>query len=145
MATFSSDTVTLSAPAKSVYDKLSNPENLRALLENAPKDQIPDDKRALLEQIQITSNEITIPGGPTGPITLRSTRKVEPTLLEMEGIGTPAPITLALHLNPQGEESCEARIDLDIQIPKMLVPMIKGPLQNLVDQVSVMFKSIPWA
>lgn len=141
MATIKSEKVTLNSSAENVYDKLCNPENLRDLLNKVPIDQVPEDKRDLLTQISVTSDSITIPGGPTGPITLKMTEKVRPTLLKLEGEGTPVALFMSLHLIPMGDLS-EATIEIDIAVPALVLPMVKGPLQKLADQVANTLRAI---
>ena len=55
MATYKSSKETIAAPAERVYEKLSDLENLRNVIENIPEDKIPADKRGMMEQIKITS------------------------------------------------------------------------------------------
>lgn len=144
MAIIKSEKVTLNSSAENVYDKLSNPENLRELLDKVPMDQVPEDKRDLMTQISVTSDSITIPGGPTGPITLKMTEKSRPSLLKLEGEGTPVPLVMSLRLVPMGEFS-EATVEIDIAVPALVLPMVKGPLQKLVDQVANTLRAIPMA
>lgn len=134
MATYESEEKCLSASAEKVYAKLDNLEGLRDLLAKVPVSAVPDDKRALLEGIEITPDTITIPGGPVGSVKLRKCRSVEPELIELTGEGTPVPISLALKIKPVDASSCRARAVIDLDIPAMLKPMISGPMQKMVAQ-----------
>lgn len=141
MANFKSEIISLNSKADSVYDKLSNPENLRELMDKAPADQLPEDKRKIFEQMTLTPDSITIPGGPTGPITLRMARKEPPTLISMTGEGVPVPMKIELHIIPEGE-NCKAYVEIDIEIPKMLAPMVSGPMQKMTEQFATLLKSV---
>lgn len=145
MANFKSETVTLGSPAESVYNKLSNLGSLRELLANMPADKVPEDKRQMLENIEITDDTITIPGGPAGAITLKMAQKTPFSLIRMEGEGTPVPLSLMMHLNSMSGSACEASVEIDIKVPMLVVPMIKGPLQQIVDQFAQVLRSIPMA
>lgn len=134
MATYESEEKRLSASAEKVYAKLDNLEGLRDLLAKVPVSAVPDDKRALLEGIEITPDTITISGGPVGSVKLRKCRSVEPELIELTGEGTPVPISLALKIKPVDASSCRARAVIDLDIPAMLKPMISGPMQKMVAQ-----------
>lgn len=145
MAIYNSDKVSLPYSAESVFAKLSNPGNLKNLLENVPEERIPDDKKDLLESIVITSDSITVPGGPVGNLTFRVTEKKEPTLVKLEAENSPVPLALSLHIDPVGADKCEASVKIDIALPAMLKPMVSGPLQKMVDQFGDVLKAIPFA
>lgn len=135
MATYSSEEVRLNYPAEKVFEKLSNMENLRSLLAKVPASSIPDDKRQMFESLDITPDSITIPGGPVGALKLRMSERKAPSLVKLSGEGTPVPLDVLLHITPDGEGVCRARIDLDIAIPAMLKPMVNGPLTQMTSQM----------
>lgn len=145
MATYNSGEVSLHAPAQTVFDKLSNLENLRSLLDKVPADQIPADKRQMFDSITITPDSITVPGGPVGTLTFRVKEKREPSLIRLEGEGAPVAMSLAMHITPDGEEYSRAKVDIDIAIPAMLKPMVNGPLQQMADQFGQVLKAIPFS
>lgn len=144
MATYKSDEVTLNAPAERVYAKLSNLEGLSELLKNAPVDQIPEDKRGMLDQIKVTADTISFPAGPMGALTMRKARCVEPTLIRLEGEGTPVAMALNLKITPMGDSMCGAQVEIDIQIPMMLKPMISGPLTKMTKEFANLLRAIPF-
>lgn len=145
MAIFKSETVTLNYPAATVFNKLSDLEGLKGLLQNVPADKIPADKIEMFEKIEITPETIMIPGGPAGNITLRMSEKTPFSLIKMEGEGTPVPLTLMMRVSPLTDDSCEAVVEIDIKVPMLVMPMIKGPLQQIVDQFAQVLKTIPMA
>ena len=145
MATYRSEDVTLGAPAQTVFRKLDNLEGLGELIKNAPADQIPEDKRQMLESINVTSDTITFPAGPMGALTLRKTRSVDPTLIRLEGEGAPVPMSLNLNIIPMGDESCMANVEIDLQIPAMLKPMVSGPMQKMTSEFANMLRAVPFA
>lgn len=142
MATYKSDTVKLAYPAVRVFDKLSNLEGLKELIANIPADKVDADQRQMLDQVRVTSDTISFPAGPAGEITLRMAEKTAPTLIRLEGEGTPVPVGLAMHILPLTEDTCEAYVQFDIQIPAMLKPMVNGPLQKMADQFSQMLRQL---
>ena len=144
MASFKSEEVTLGAPAESVFEKLDNLEGLGDMIKNAPADQIPEDKRAMLEQIVVTNDTISLPAGPMGAITLKKTESVKPTLIKLEGEATPVPMSLSLHILPIGEETSAASVEFDLQIPAMLKPMISGPLKKMTEEFARMLRAVPF-
>lgn len=144
MATYRSDDVTLGAPAEKVFNKLDNLQGLGEMIKNAPADQIPDDKREMLESITVTEDTISFPAGPMGAICLRKTQSVSPTLIRLEGQGTPVPMSLSLNILPMGEETSTAYVEIDLQIPAMLKPMVNGPLQKMTAEFANMLRAVPF-
>lgn len=144
MEQFRSEECTINASAKTVYDKFSNLENLRSLLEKVPEDKIPEDKREMFNNISVTPDSISFPAPSIGAITLRVTERVEPTLIEMTGEGTPVKLSLSLNISPVSEDSCKAFVQILIDIPKIIRPMISGPLQKFVDQFASVLTAIPF-
>lgn len=53
MATYRSEDVTLGAPAETVFLKLDNLQGLGEMIRNAPAEQIPADKRDMLEKLKL--------------------------------------------------------------------------------------------
>ncbi len=145
MSTYKSDSVTLNTSAENLFSRLSNLENLKAMLDNAPADAIPADKREMLESITITPDSISVPAGPVGSLTFRVVEKVEPTLVKLSAENSPMPLTLALDITPKGPEECAAKVDIDIALPAMLKPMIGGQIQKMADQFGQILKSIPFS
>ena len=144
MATYKSDDVTLLAPAEKVFAKLDNLEGLGDMIKNAPADQIPDDKRQMLEGISVTADTITFPAGPMGALTLRKTQSLAPTLIRLEGDGGPVPMSLTLNIIPMGEESSKANVEIDLQIPAMLKPMVSGPMKKMTTELANMLRAVPF-
>lgn len=143
MATYKSETVGLAYPAETVFGKLSNLEGLGNVIKNIPEDKVPADQRAMLEQVNVTSDTITFPGGPVGSITLRLNDLKSPSLISLVGQGTPVPLTLAMHITPLTPETCEAYVEIDLQIPAMLKPMVNGPMQKMTGQFAQMLRQVP--
>lgn len=144
MATYKSEEVTLGASAGTVFFKLNNLQGLGDMIKNAPADQIPADKREALEKIEVSADTVSFPAGPMGAVTLRKTESVSPTLIRLVGEGVPVPMSLSLHILPMGEEACRASVEIDIQIPAMLKPMVSGPLQKMTTEFANMLRAIPF-
>lgn len=145
MSVYKSDNVELQASAEDVYNKLSNLENLRSLLEKVPADQVPSDKREMFDSIQITPDTISVPAGPVGNLTFRVTDKTKPSLIRLQAEGSPVPLSLEMNIRPQGEEACNAQVTIDIKLPPMLAPMVGGHIQKMADQFGQVLKAIPFS
>lgn len=145
MANYKSSEITLPAAADTVYEKMSNLDNLKGILSNVPVDKIPEDKREMFENVKITSDSISVPGGPVGDLTFRITEKKSPSLIRLEAEGSPIPLGIAMHIAEDGPSSSKAFVDVDIDIPMMLKPMIGGQIQKMADQFAQVLQMIPFA
>ena len=145
MSTYSSGNVTLNAPATAVFDKLSNLENLKGLLDKVPADRVPEDKRQMFENIRITPDTIEVPGGPMGNLLFRVTERVAPSLIKLKGEGIPVEMALVLHVKPLSDTTSSANVDIDINIPAMLKPMVGGQIQKIANQFGDVLGAIPFA
>ncbi len=145
MATYKSDEVPLKASAENVFNRLSNLEALKGLLEQVPADQIPADKKEMFDNIHLTADSIEIPGGPVGAIKLRVVERNAPSRITLKGEGTPVPLQLQLDIHPVDDASCRAQAKVDIEIPMMLKPMISGPMQKMTEQFASVLRSIPFS
>lgn len=145
MAVYSSGNVTLNASAQTVFDKLSNLENLQGMLDKVPADRVPEDKRQMFENIKITHDTIEVPGGPMGSLTFRVTERVAPSLIKLQGEGIPLQMALVLNVKPLTATTSEANVDIDINIPAMLKPMIGGQIQKIANQFGDVLGAIPFA
>ena len=79
-----------------------------------------------------------------GALTFRVSEKVEPSLIRLTGEGSPVPLTLSMHIIPDGP-TCKAKAEIDIAIPAMLKPMVGGHIQKMADQFSQVLRAIPFA
>lgn len=144
MAVYKSDKVTIEAPAATVYDKLSNLENLKGMLSKVPAERIPEDKRQMFENIRITPDTIEVPG-PMGNMVFRVVEREAPHLIRLQGEGLPIQLGLALHVSPQTAESSQAQVEIDLDLPMMLKPMIGGQIQKIADQFGDVLAAIPFS
>lgn len=146
MTTYSSDNIQMQASAEQVFSKLSNLENLKGLLDKVPADRIPEDKKAMFENIKITPETLEVPGGPMGgSLVFRMAEKVEPTFIKLQGEGIPVNLALELHIEPITATSSSARVDINIDLPALLKPMVGGQIQKIATQFGNVLGSIPFS
>lgn len=134
----------VNAPAQAVYSRFSNLENLSSLLANIPAGTVPADKKELIDQIEVTADTLRVPGGPVGAITLRMTRKEEPSLIVLEGENTPVPLSLSLEIRPVSDNSSEVKVAVELEVPAMLAPMVAGPVKKMVEQFATVIQAVPY-
>lgn len=142
MATYKSDVVTIHSSAENVFSKLNNLEGLSGMIKNAPTDVMPEDKRVLLDSISVTADSISFPAGQFGSLTLKKTESEAPRLIKLTGEGTPVPMSMSLMIQPLGSEECEATVEIDLQVPMMLKPMINGSMKKMTGEFAQMLRTI---
>lgn len=142
MAEYKSNPVSLRKSAETVYGRLTNLEALEKSIREIPEESIPADKRAMLDGITVDNDTITIPGGPTGSLSLRKAECTEPLFVSYECIGTPVPAILAARIAPTGDNSCEVTVEADIKVPPMLKPMLNGMMNKMVNEVASQLTSL---
>ena len=145
MAIYSSGNINFPASADAVFEKLSNLQNLKDLLNKVPADQVPEDKRQMFENINITPDTIEVPGGPMGNLVFRLTDKIAPSLIRLTGEGIPIALSLDMHITPVSDNSSSAKVDINIDIPAMLKPMVGGQIQKMADQFGQVLGAIPFS
>lgn len=145
MAKYNSKEIELNISAENLYSKVSNPENLRDLIDKIPADKISEDKRSLLEKITVSKDTITVAGSPVGALSFKITEKREPELVKLSGEGSPVPLALTMNIAPAGADKCKARVDVDIEIPALLKPMIGGQIQKIADGFGDLLHTLPFA
>lgn len=144
MTTVKSEKKVIDASAEKVFEKLSNLENLKGLLSGLPKDNIPEDKREMFDNLVITSDSIEIPAGPVGNITLRMADRLPYSLISLVGENTPVPLDMQLEIEPVTENSCEVQVVINIEVPAIIKPMISGPLKKITGQFVQVLGAIPF-
>lgn len=144
MADYKSQEIRLGVSAESVYDKLSDLNNLQSFLDKIPKDKIPADKLEQFKNLTITSDSISIQGGPTGSVTLEVVERIRPTLIKLKAANIPLDLTLSLAISTTSETECTTQVIINADIPAILKPMVGGPLQQIADQFASVLSAIPF-
>lgn len=146
MSEYKSEVKGVDAPAAVVYERLSNLENLRALIDKLPEDQIPADKLEQLRQMTITPDTISVPGGPAGNVTLRVVSREPHSLIAFKAADVPLDLNLEIRIGGEdGQAGSTIQVAVVADIPMMLRPMVKGPLNQMVGQFADMLASINYA
>lgn len=144
MSEYKSDVVRLNASRQRVYDRLSNPENLRDFLDKIPADKVPADKLEQLRNVEVTADSITIPGGPVGSVCMVVDERREPELVRLRAEGLPISVTMELRLAEAGADQADAVVAINADLPPMLRPMVSGPLKQVVAQFATVLGSMPF-
>lgn len=121
---------------QSVYDKLSNLENIEQV-----RDRIPADK---LSGLTFDRDTVSVDVPPVGKVTLRIIDREEPKCVKFEAANSPVPFNLWVQMLPTTDVTSKMRVTVKADIPVFLKPMIGNKLQDGVDKIADVLAMIPY-
>lgn len=128
MATYSSKPAIVPASAETVSDKFADLSKLSTAIE-----QLPDDQRAKIGDVQFGTDTLTINTPQVGVIKFKVIERT-PVRVVFSTIGSPIPLQMTLNISEVEPEKSELITTIDVDIPMMLRPMVSGPMQKAADQ-----------
>lgn len=136
MSKFESSIKQVPYPQQSVYDKISNLENLEKV-----RDRIPADK---VQDFSFDKDSVSVNVSPVGEIKLRIINREEPKCVKFETVQSPMPFNLWIQVLPVTETTSKMKVTVDADIPLMLKPMISGPLKDGIEKIADALAMIPY-
>lgn len=136
MTKFESNVKEISYSQESVFEKLSDLNNLEKV-----KDRLPQDK---IKQLNFTSDTLTVEVPPVGPITLQVVEKEPCKCIKFGTTTSPLPFNLWIQLLPTGEQSCKMKLTIGIEINPFMKAMVQKPLQEGVEKMADMLAMIQY-
>lgn len=136
MSKFESSIKQVPYPQQSVYDKISNLENLEKV-----RDRIPADK---VQEFSFDKDSVSVNVSPVGEIKLRIINREEPKCVKFETVQSPMPFNLWIQVLPVTETTSKMKVTVDAEIPLMLKPMISGPLKDGIEKIADALAMIPY-
>ncbi|MBQ2225110.1 MAG: SRPBCC family protein [Prevotella sp.] len=130
MATFESSVKQIPYAQQSVYEKLSDLNNLEQV-----KDNIPDDKASELE---FTHDILSLNVPPVGKISLKIIEREEPKTIKFETLQSPMPFNLWIQLLPVTESSSKMKLTIKADMNPFLKMMVAKPLQEGIEKIADM-------
>jgi len=124
MTHIESKKVTVNTSATELYQKLEKPENFKqAMPESVTKFEADDN-----------SFVFGMKGMPEVRLVIKE--KVEPELLTFEAASSKLDFTLACHITPIDEDTCEAYFHFEGKFNPMLRMMVEKPLKNFIEALA---------
>ena len=128
MSTYKSKPATVPVPAETVSDKFADLSKLSSVI-----DQLPDDQRSKVGDVQFGTDTLTINTAQVGAIQFKVVERT-PARVVFSAIGSPVPLQMTLNLSAIDPQTTELVTSIDVDIPMMLRPMVGGPLQKAAEQ-----------
>jgi carbon monoxide dehydrogenase subunit G len=130
MATFESSVKQIPYAQQSVFEKLSDLNNLEQV-----KDNIPDDEASELE---FTHDTLSLNVPPVGKISLKIVEREEPKTIKFETLQSPMPFNLWIQLLPVTESSSKMKLTIKADMNPFLKMMVAKPLQEGIEKIADM-------
>ena len=134
MTKFESNVKEISYSQESVFEMLSDLNNLEKV-----KDRLPQDK---IKQLDFTSDTLTGEVPPVGPITLQIVEKEPCKCIKFGTTTSPLPFNLWIQLLPTGANNCKMKVTIGIEINPFMKAMVQKPLQEGVEKMADMLAMI---
>ncbi|MBQ9236389.1 MAG: SRPBCC family protein [Prevotella sp.] len=161
MSKYESNVKQIAASVEQVYQKLSNLENLRPIIENAQdnealKQKLQDagqDPAQLdqLKNVELTSDRLAVPAGMIGTLALRIIEREENKTIKFETEQSPVLANMWIQVLPTSEVTTadglpgtKMRLTLKADLNPMLKIMIGSKLQEGIDKFADMLAILPY-
>ena len=127
---FESDTKRIEAPQRSVFEKLSNADNLEKL-----KERIPADKLDNIVQLLVLCRGWPGSAGKdrnlaAGGYTCRITENI--------------PFDIRMELIPKGAEACEMKLIAGLQLNPFMLGMVQKPIKDGLNRIVEALAQVPY-
>ncbi|RUL59453.1 SRPBCC family protein [Prevotella koreensis] len=120
---------------KSVFDMLSDLNNIERV-----RDRIPEDK---IKDLKFDSDSVSI-SSPMGPVTLRVVEREEPKCIKFETEKSPVPMNLWIQMLPTSETESKLKVTISADLPFFMAAMAKKPLEEGVEKIAEALAMIPY-
>ncbi|MBR2369175.1 MAG: SRPBCC family protein [Paludibacteraceae bacterium] len=138
MDTFESKIVHINSNAKSIFEKLSNLENLRPILANIPQDKIK------AEDIHLTADTCSFNVENMGEVGVKIVEREEYKCIKFASDKSPVEFNIWIQLVEKAPYDTKAKITFKADLPFMIKMFIKDKLANGLDQVADLLTKIQY-
>lgn len=136
MSKYESGVKQIPHPQETVYNTLSDLNNIERIKDRIPADQVKD--------LAFDRDSVSVNVAPVGSIKLRIVDRDEPKCIKFETENSPVPFNLWVQLLPVTDTTCKMRVTVKADIPVFLKPMVGGKLQDGVDKIADALAMLPY-
>ena len=161
MAKYESNVKHIAAPVELVYQKLSNLENLRPLIENAQDNETLKQKLQeagqdpsqldQLKNVELSNDRIAVPAGMIGTLALRIIEREENKTIKFETEQSPVQANMWIQVLPtselttaDGQQGTKMRLTLKADLNPMLKMMLGKKLEQGIEKFADMLAMLPY-
>lgn len=149
MTTFESTIRQIPYPQQSVYNKLSDLNNLQALKDRYEqmKDNMPEEQRRQAEKIQdltFDSDSLAVNVPPVGNIRLRIVDRDEPKCIKFETEQSPIPFNFWIQMLPVTTTTSKMKLTIKAELNMFIKQMVKKPLTEGIEKIADVLQMIQY-
>lgn len=154
MAKYESNIKQINAPVERVYEKLSNLENFRPVLENMQNNEMVKEKireagqdPAQLEKLKdvvLTADSVSFPVPMMGDMSLRIIEREENRTIKFQTEQSPIDANFWIQVLPVTDLTSKLRLTLKADLNPMVKMMIGSKLKDGIDKFADMLSMIPY-
>jgi len=141
MKRFESQTKNVSWPQENVYNKLSDLENLKDLVNRIPQSEM---DKVNLKDLQVTRDQISCEVSPVGRIVFGVVSREPYKCIKFETLQSPVKLTMWIQILPTGTASSKFRITADADLNVFMAKMVEKPLVQAIDKIADTLAAIPY-
>lgn len=113
---------------QSVYDMLSNMENIEKVMDRVPQDKIKD--------ISFDRDTVSVSVAPVGNIKLRVCDREEPKCVKFQTMESPVPFTVWIQMLPVTSTTSKMKVTAEADLNPFIKAMVEGKLKDGVEQIA---------
>ncbi len=154
MAKYESNIKQINAPVERVYERLSNLENFRPVLENMQNNEMVKEKireagqdPAQLEKLKdvvLTADSVSFPVPMMGEMSLRIIEREENKTIKFQTEQSPIDANFWIQVLPVTNLTSKLRLTLKADLNPMVKMMIGSKLKDGIDKFADMLSMIPY-
>lgn len=134
MTNFESSVKVIPYSQERVYEKLSDLSNLEKI-----KDRLPEDK---VKDMSFDTDTLSFSVAPVGQLILKIVERKPCDCIKLETTNSPLPFSLVIQLVSTGEEECNIKITISMEINPFMKAMVQKPLQEGLEKMVEMLSLI---
>lgn len=136
MTKFESGVKQVRASQSTVYEKLSDLNNLQVV-----KDRLPEDK---VKNLEFDSDTLSVEVPPVGKITLQIVEKEPCKCIKFATVSSPLPFNLWIQLLPTSERECKMKLTIGMELNPFMKTMVQKPLQEGLEKMADMLAMVQY-
>lgn len=125
MSHYKGEPVTVPVEINSLYDKVSNVEGYKEML-----DKVPENLKKQLNGLEIDDGKIIINSPGIGRIELVQEAATRPSHVAFRALNAPVPVVLSLDLEKVTDNTTRIFPAIEADVPAMLKPFVSSRLQD---------------
>ena len=136
MTEFISEIKTIPHNQQTVYEVLSDMDNLEKL-----KDKIPSDK---VQDFTFDKDSCSFSVSPVGQLKISIIDREAPKTIKFAADQSPVDVNMWIQLVPVSENETKMKLTVKANLNPFLKPMLSKPLQEGIDKIATILTAIPY-